>query len=153
MDYNPGKTARGRYLYSQAAINAALAAESDRQREERARLKAEENARIRRQMAEKRAANERLAAAEEERMRQNRIRRMQTEGEKLRLKFAKTNNTAKFVNNHGNENLRSKAVREARLAGYRNLNTIAGSPYLQKTILNRLSKGGKKKTRKARRRT
>jgi hypothetical protein len=153
MDYNPGKTARGRHLYSWEAINAALAAESDRQREERARLKAEENARIRREMAEKRAANERLAEAEEERMHQNRIRRMQTEGEKLRLKFAKTNNTAKFMNNHGNENLRSKAVREARMAGYRNLNAIAGSPYLQKTILNRLSKGGKKKTRKAHRRT
>jgi hypothetical protein len=81
------------------------------------------------------------------------IRRMQQEGEDLRLKFAKTNNTVKFVNNLGNENLRSKAVREARMTGYGNLNTIARSPNLQKTILNRLSKGGKKKTRKARRRT
>ena len=150
---NPGKTRRGKYLYSQAAINAALGAEYERQRKERARQRAEESERIWHEKEEEAAAEAAAAAAEEENLRQNRIRRMKQKGEQLRLKFAKMSNTVKFVNNSGAENQQSKAVREARMAGYRNLNKIAGSPYLQQTILNRLSKGGKKKTRKAGHRT
>lgn len=81
-------------------------------------------------------ARQQLVAAEEERLRQNRIRHMKRQGENLRLKFAQTMNNVKFVNNHGEENLNSMRAREAR---------IAGSPFM--------SKGGKKKTRKAGRRT